>query len=383
MSFQTLSSRALQAAALASLLGLAACGSGSSSGFTGNGNGGGGGGTLPPVTNTDCDNPTSKDDGGCAYIGLTDAAGDFLTYTVAVTKITLTRRDGAVVSVLPKSASVDFAQYTDLNEYLALSAIPVGDYESAVVTLDYTHAAIEDQDASGNAVKLTPVDGNGQAISTLDVDVTFDGNHPFGAAAGVPHLLTFDFDLDASNTANNTQKTVTVLPFLLASVDDVGGKEQLVRGPLTSVGKTGFNLGLQPFRAGSDDFGKVPVRITNTTTFIVNQHVYIGSAGLTALQAAGAATAVLAQGSFDFNAHQFVADLVKAGSSVPGGTEDAAEGVVTARSGNTLTLRGATLYRSGQSISFEDSVTVDVGTGTAVREIDKIRTALDDSDISV
>lgn len=384
MSFQTFSSRALLGAALISLLGLAACGSGSSSGFTGNGGGGGGGGgTPPPITNTDCNSPTSHDDGGCAFVSLTDAAGDFLTYTVGVTKITLTRRDGAVVTVLPKAATVDFAQYTDLSEFLTLNAIPVGDYQSGVVTLDYTHADIEDQDSNGNAVKLSPIDGNGQAITTLDVTIDFDASHPFGVVAGVPHLLGIDFDLDASNVVNNTQKTVTVQPFLVASVDDVGGKEQLVRGPLISVNASGFSIGLRPFRAGTDDFGKVPVFITSTTTFIVNQKVYTGSGGLAALQAAGATTAVLVQGSFDFSNHRFVADEVKAGSSVPGGNLDAAEGVVTARSGNTLTLRGATLYRAGQTVSFADDVTVDVGSGTVVREIDHLKSARNAGDISV
>ncbi len=388
MSFQSMSSRALLAAALASLLGLAACGSGSSSaiaGTGGNGNGGGGTGTPPPITNTDCDKPTTNDDGGCAFVSLTDAAGDFLTYTVGVTKITLTRRDGAVVSVLPKSATVDFAQYTDLSEFLTLNAIPVGDYQSGVITLDYRNADIEDQDTNGDAVKLKPVDAGGAAITTLDVTVNFDTNHPFGAVKGVPHTLGIDFNLDSSNTVNNGKQTVTVQPFLIARVDDADGKEQLVRGPLSSVDITGkaFTLGLRPFRANSDDYGKVPVHTTAATTFIIDQKIYTGSTGLTALKLAGSDTAVLAQGSFDFSTHRFVADQVMAGSSVAGGTLDAAEGVVTARSGNTLTLRGATLYRTGASIGFHDALTVDVGSGTTVREIDKLSTHLADGDISV
>jgi hypothetical protein len=52
-------------------------------------------------------------------IALTDAEGDFASYTVDVLSLTLTTANGAVVETLPLSTRVDFARYTDLTEFLS------------------------------------------------------------------------------------------------------------------------------------------------------------------------------------------------------------------------------------------------------------------------
>ena len=376
MSFQNLSSRLLLAAVLSLALGLAACGGGGSDS-----------GTLPPGgstgSGTDCTHPISSDVDGCTYVALSDEAGDFLTYTVNVDKITLTRRDGTIVSLIPSKTTVDFAQYLSLDEFLSLNAVPAGDYVSGVITLDYAGADIEAQDASGDAVKLKPVDGSGKAVGTIDETITLDSDHPLGLFPGEAHVLDIDFDLDASNTVNSNG-TVTVDPFLTASVDAADDQVQ-VRGPLasTSAGTDTFTLGLRPFQASSGDYGQVVVYGTGATSYVVDQKVYTGSAGVTALQAAGATTAVLVQGSFNFTSHHFVATQVLAGSSVPGGSKDAIQGVVTARSGNSLTVRGASLYRSSGSVSFHDTVTVNLASSTVVRRSDKPGTSRTINAVSV
>jgi hypothetical protein len=377
MSFQETSSRTLLAAVLSLALGLAACGGG----------GGSDSSNLPPggsnSDGTDCTHPTSSDVDGCTYVALSDEAGDFLTYTVNVDKISLTRRDGTVVSLIPSKTTVDFAQYTSLDEFLSLNAVPAGDYVSGVITLDYSGANIEAQDTSGNAIKLTPVDGSGKAVTTMDLTITLDSDHPLGLFPGEAHVLDIDFDLDASNTIN-TDNTVTVAPFLTASVDTADDQVQ-VRGPLasTSTSSDTFTLGLRPFQASSGNYGQVVVVGTGSTRYIVNQKVYGGSAGVTALQAAGASTGVLVLGTFDFGSHHFVATQVLAGSSVPGGNQDAIQGVVTARSGNTLTVRGASLYRGSGSVSFHDTATVNLAGSTAIRNVNKLSAAQNINSISV
>ena len=60
---------------------------------------------------------TSGTGEGDLVISLTDAEGDFTTYTVDVTSITLTKQNGAEVSTLPLSTTVDFAQYTEMTEF--------------------------------------------------------------------------------------------------------------------------------------------------------------------------------------------------------------------------------------------------------------------------
>ena len=62
----------------------------------------------------------------------------------------------------------------------------------------------------------------------------------------------------------------------------------------------------------------------------------------------------------------FVATEVLAGSSVPGGTLDVAGGTVLNRSGDVLTLKGATMIRAGGSIAYKDKVQVTLGSGTKV-----------------
>ncbi len=380
MSAQYTFPRLLLAAALSFALGLTACGGGGSSGSSGS--------VTPPggssADGTDCTAPNSNNVDGCAYVSLGDSTGDFLAYTVKVTSLSITRRDGTVAELIPANTTVDFAQYTSLSELLTLSAVPAGDYVSGSITLDYAGADIEAQDASGNAVKLRPVDSTGKALGNVTLAINLDSDHPLGLFPGTPHVLGLDFDLDASNTINSNN-TVTVEPFLVASVDPDSANTEEVRGPLsaTSIGTDSFTVGLKPFQAGSGDYGKLVVFGTASTTYIVDQKVYTGSAGVAALAAAGDTTAVQAQGSLNFGNHRFVATQVLAGSSVPGGSKDAVQGVVVARNGNTLTVRGGSLYRTTQAVDFDDTVTVDVDNSTVVRESDKPKTTKTIANISV
>jgi len=371
MSFGNFAREASRACLALLFISLAACG-GSSTATTG-------------LNTTDCTKPSASDQNGCAYVNLTDATGDFLSYTVNVTGLTLTRADGTVVNVLPASTMVDFAQYSDLSEFLTLASMPPGTYISGTITLDYTNADIQVTDSTGNAVQVSPVDANGNAVTTLTLAINLDNTAALVLLPGVPRLFQVDFDLAASNSVDLTHDTVTVQPFLVASVDPNLSNQVQVRGPLLAVDSTGsdFTLGLHPFFAVNGNYGNLRVFTDTSTTFDINQTTYSGSAGLTALAAAGATTAVIAKGTFNFSNHEFQATEVDAGSSVPGGTLDAAEGVVLSRSGNSIVLRGATLYRAGQTAVFRDSVAVTLGTSTKVHEAGSPSGSFDISDISV
>ncbi|MGD8379136.1 MAG: hypothetical protein PVI56_05980, partial [Gammaproteobacteria bacterium] len=74
-----------------------------------NGNGGASLSAGSGSTSNQCDSNTpSTTDCGQIYVGLTDADGDFLSYTVDVTSLTLKRADGTTVEALPHSTRVDF-----------------------------------------------------------------------------------------------------------------------------------------------------------------------------------------------------------------------------------------------------------------------------------
>ena len=64
-------------------------------------------------------------------IGLTDQEGDFHSYTVDVLSLTLTKLNGAVVETLPLNTRIDFAQYTEMTEFLTAATIPSGVYVKA------------------------------------------------------------------------------------------------------------------------------------------------------------------------------------------------------------------------------------------------------------
>jgi hypothetical protein len=376
-------SHALSAAALCLLFGLTACGGGGGS------SGSGSGGTVTPPggstsSGTDCTAPKTTDVDGCTYVSLDDVTGDFLAYTVKITDLSITKRDGTVAKITPASTTVDFTQYTSVSEFLTLSAVPAGDYVSATITIDFSGADIESQDSSGNAVKLKPVDSSGKPLGSLTLNVNLDGDHPLGLFPGTAHVLGIDFDLNASNTINSNQ-TVTVDPFIVASADPNTSNTQQVRGPLdgTDLATDSFTLDLKPFRSGSGDYGKVTVLGSSATSYIVNRQLFFGASGVTALAKAGKTTAVLVQGAFDFTHHRFEATAVLAGSSVPGGSSDAVDGVVIARNGNTLTLLGSSLYRGSQTVSFNDTAKVDLGSGTVVHQVGKLRTSKTIDDISV
>ena len=345
----------------------------------------GGSSSSTGTATTDCTQPSTSDAQGCTYVSFTDAPGSFLTYTVNVTYLSLTRADGTVVSVLPKTTTVDFAQYDDLSEFLTLTAMPIGTYRTGTITVDYSNADIEVEDNSGNAVQVKPVDQNGNPITALTLTIKLDSQGDLTLVPGVPQLFQIDFNLDASNSVDLTTDTVTVQPFLTGSIDPNLDNQVRVRGPLGTVDSSGddFTLEVRPFAMLSGDYGGLRVFTTDSTVFDINQVPYSGNAGLTALAAAGADTAVVAKGGFNFNSDTFIATEVDAGSSVPGGTLDAAEGVVLSRSGNAIVLRGATLYRAGQTATFHDSVAVTLGTTTKVHEAGSPKASFDISDISV
>jgi len=105
------------------------------------------------------------------------------------------------------------------------------------------------------------------------------------------------------------------------------------------------------------------------TTYQVNGMAYVGAAGLAALAALPADTMVAAFGTLQTSSQTFTATTVLAGTSFENPSKDMVFGTVIARSGNTLTLRRATLCRrDGDFGSESHDVTVTVADGTAVTE---------------
>ncbi|HKT35684.1 MAG TPA: hypothetical protein VJR03_12725 [Nitrospira sp.] len=346
--------------------------------------GGGTGGSGAPAANT-----------GQALISVTDAAGDFLAYATNVQSLTLTKQDGTVVETLPLTTRINFADYVELTEFFTAATIPSGIYTSARMRLDFSTADLQVEDANGNAVQVPVgniVDAKGNPVTTLDVAVRFDDRRTLVIAPGVPSHLTLDFNLRASNTVDLTVNppVVTVRSFLVADVDPQNPKTMRLRGPLASVDQQNqsYQVFLRPIfgplGAGPlSQFGSVTVHTDANTAFEIDEVSYQGPAGLTALAAKPTGTATVAIGDWNVVSKQFKAREVLAGSSVPGGTRDVVIGVVVARNGDQLTMRGTSLIRSDGTVTFHDTVVVNVAATTKIRQQALLSTGLTKDDISV
>jgi len=323
------------------------------------------------------DGDATQNGNGELIIGLTDAEGDFISYTVDVKSITLTKANGTIVHVLPLSTRVDFAQYTELTEFLTASMVPLGAYKHATMVLDYTNADIRVENAIGDAVPVTDIqDSAGSPVTELEMTVHLEGRNKLVISRGLPAHLTLDFDLNATNKAvfdDAGVPTLIVEPYLIADAYLQRPKAHRVRGPLNEVDvdNNQFEIIINPFHhrhATDHKFGALTVMTDDETVYDIDNLSYIGKPGLQVMDALPQFTATIVIGKFKSNPTRFIAKEVYAGESVPGGTLDVVKGNVIARSGNVLTVKGATLIRSGGTVIFNDEVTVKIAETTMVKK---------------
>ena len=355
---------------------LSACG-GSSTGSTNS--------NLVPLscTGTNC---------GGAQLSLTDAQGDFLTYTVDVVSLKLNRIDGTTVETIPMSTKVDFATLVNLSEVIGNGQVPAGNYSSASITLDYSNANIVVDDGSASGLAVSAIDSNGNPITQITLNVQLDGSNRLVISHGRTSHLSLDFNLLASNTVDTTAAKVTVNPVLVASLVPPASKPFRIRGPLVSVdtAAASYTVNVRPFHNNKGEGGQQVVSTTNSTTYSIDGVTYSGSAGLTQLSSVAPGALVVAYGQISTSDHSFTATNVLAGTSVVQPHQDSIEGDVIARTGNTLTIRGVTFSRevSGSNETEPDyayqrgDVTATIGEGTQVTK-DGHTGALTIADISV
>ena len=339
---------------------LVACGGGGSSDST----------TPPPVAAV-CDpaNPATHDECGTVLLGLTDADGDFLNYTVDVVSLTLETANGRVVETLPRSTRINFAEYVDLTELFTVATVPPATYVGGSITLDYAAAEVFVEE-NGLAKEAIVVDGDGAALTQATLSVRLSNRDRLVVTRGRPAFLQLDFDLEASHIVDLTPipATAEAEPFILAEIAPVDEKTIRVRGPVVEVAVDAmtYTVAVRPFRDRVGDFGRVTVNVTDDTEFEVNGEMSAGAAGLAALAAAGTGTPSLALGELNVQERRFTAERVLAGSSVPGIDRDAVVGNIIARDGNFLTIRGATIIPSDRRAHFHDDVVVEVSESTRV-----------------
>lgn len=303
---------------------------------------------------------------------LTDADGDFLSYTVDVTSISLHRRDGTSIETVPVNTRIDFAGYTDLSELFSVLTLPAGIYDSITFNVDYTNADIVVQDDAGNTYQATAVDAGGTPLGALQLQLDLGDKGAVRIDPARIAFLTIDFDLSASNTILGFDPaTVQVEPFVVAHADVVDERDHRARGLLESVNldDSHFTVDLRPFHLRDGRFGQLSVSVNDDTFFEIDGTSYQGIDGLNQLANKAPETPVIVFGTFFTNERTFMAKQVLAGSSVPWDNADVVQGVVIARDENTLTVHGAHTQIGSGSVTFRDRVLINVGPETRVSQV--------------
>ncbi len=323
--------------------------------------GGSGAGTV-------VDEPTANNDEGVVYIGLTDAEGDFAAYTVDVLSLRLERANGTTVETIPLTTRVDFTELTEVTELLSIATVPAGNYVAASIRLDFTDAQVIVQDEAGNVAEAELIDEAGAPLGEYEMRLQLTNSDVIRVARGIPAAFSLDFDLDASNTIDDTvmPPVVTVSPLLLATAELEEDREHRVRGVIESVDEAAMTVALKvrPFFRRTGDFGEFTLNVSADTQYEIDGQGYTGNDGLAAMAMLDENTPVVANGSI--SRRSMTADIVIAGSSVPWANQDVVKGVVTARDADSLTVSGAQIEFGDGRVRFAGDFTVLLGDGTTV-----------------
>ena len=335
------------------------------------GSSGNGASTVPPPVAASCNpaNPATAAECGTLLLGITDADGEFLSYAINVVSLQLEKADGSIIETLPANTRIDFSQYVDLTEFVSATTIPPGVYVSGTITLDYTDSEVF-VEVGGDAKQAVVVGADGVALAQTTLKIVLSDRDRLLITRGRTSLLTVDFDLDASHSVDivPTPAVATAEPFIVAEIDPVDTKEIRVRGRFIEANEAEmfYSVAIRPFHDRAGDFGRARVHVTENTEFEVHGDMFIGSEGLRALNAAGQGTLTVAQGTLNVAEREFTANIVLAGTSVPGDDTDAVKGNVIARNGNDLIVRGGTVIPRDTRPFFRDDITVTVGPDTKV-----------------
>jgi hypothetical protein len=327
---------------------------------------------------------------GTAVVTLTATASTdtFLAYRVGLVSVELQTSSGnTTTKALPASTTVDLANLVNLSEVLGSTTVAKANYRTAIITLDYSSAQIVYDDGTEHGLALTPVGTSGQALGQVTLTLTLDPANDLSVSTNKVSRLALDFKLAASNIVSTSAGTVTVTPLIVASASPTDSKNVRIRGPLvsTDTANTRYTVGVTPFDFPTSETGQLKISPSDVTTYEIDGTALTGTAGLTALAGSSSSAMTVTLGTMTSSSSTsttttngttttstttdvtYAATQVLAGSSVQSSSVDRLSGIVTARSGNTLTVEDATLIGiDGANTFMSGTATVKVGAGTLV-----------------
>ena len=344
-----------------------------------------------------CSTSTNVSNGTPVVTVNAQAAWPYDTYVVGVSLYSLTRSDGYVAYPAGYTAEefADLSQRVDLTELLNAVGIPTGTYTSLVIGVDYSVPLVYLQ---GSATAATVENSAGTVDpGIIYVTVKLDPSHPLVVSFNQSTPLALDFNLAASNQINGSTNTVVVRPFVEASTPSNDTEPVRARGltVVTNPGQNNFIEDLRPFEDNVySTVGALTVNTTSSTYFNIDGTVLIGAAGLAQLNKVASNTPIEAYGTLgDMSTitPAFTATQVYAGTVVSNGEYEHVRGVVSAVSGDTLSVIGATyLYYEGYCQSnlcytYYPTATITLSSSTVVTQdnVDVTASSLSPQSISV
>ncbi|MGH9054362.1 MAG: hypothetical protein ACRDYY_00625, partial [Acidimicrobiales bacterium] len=286
------------------------------------------------------------------------AAGDFSTYVVGITLYSATRSDGYIAypAGYTEEEFADLTQRVDLTELLNAVGIPTGTYTTVTIGIDYSEPIVY---INGQTTQAVVENTSGTAdFGIVYINVKLDPAHPLVVNLNQSTPLALDFDLAASNSVDTSTNTVVARPFVVATATPTDTEPVRARGlfVVTDPASSNFVEDIRPFEDNVySTVGALTVNTSSTTYYNLNGTIYTGSDGLTAMSGLTSNTPVVALGALgDMSTITpgFTATQVYAGTAVSNGEYEHVRGIVTARSGDSLTVADATyLYYQGYCIS--------------------------------
>jgi hypothetical protein len=319
-------------------------------------------------------------------------SSDFMSYIINIDSIALKRSDGTIVTPLVTPVTVDLAQLNSTTELVEAPAMPEGTYTSAGITLDYTSSPFVWFNINGETLSATPATPAGLGLTAVSVTVTFDPKNPLVIKQNQSVRLQVEVDLLASHELNTATAIVQTQPFVVITPAPVDSTVMRLRGLFVTTQDvpSGFYMNARPFYSQYSALGAVIVNTNAQTYYNINGVVYTGSAGLAALSQQAQTLPLAVYGTLasvsgvtpSFNATQ-----VYFGSIQESQIAYYLTGTVTARSGNTLTLRASTVAPppgvAALSLTYLDSIPVTLSNSTEIFEDGSATPGLTIADISV
>ncbi|HEX4387402.1 MAG TPA: DUF4382 domain-containing protein [Steroidobacteraceae bacterium] len=329
---------------------------------------------------------------GTPVITMSATNAGYSSYAINIDQITLTRNDNTVVTPLFTPETVDLASLADFTELVEAPAVPVGTYISATLVLDYTTANIWYQ-VNGHAI---PVVAYGQAGSALTgqtvLTVTFDKANPLVVTNAKSNRVNINFDLAAFNTVTSVANpgAIVVRPFATVSPVTVDYRPIRARGIYVVNQSGNFIVNIRPFFDLTSALGGLQVNVNDQTYYNVSQQAFTGAPGFAALGTLAISQPIAAfgtLGSLDAITPQFNATQVYGGPSQESLAQDHVAGTIAARSGGTLTVRGAAIHPGLGNVfgfpEYGDSYSVIVDATTVVSEDGQNVSGLSDQSLSI